>query len=96
MTVEDKAISLPFHRADKKVPHINDRGERIEPAEPNGVKFECFIFDALAEAANPVNMEVLRKEEFSPVKTIARHQQGSFHLSQFLVLGKFQGQKIYH
>ena len=38
---------LPFHRAVKKVSHIDDRGDRIKPAEPNAVKFEQFIFDAL-------------------------------------------------
>ena len=38
---------LPFHRAIKKVPYVDERGETVKPAEPNAVKFEQFIFDAL-------------------------------------------------
>ena len=38
---------LPFHRAIKKVPCIDETGQPVKPAEPNGVKFEQFIFDAL-------------------------------------------------
>jgi len=59
---------LPFHRADKKVPHIDSRGDPVSPEEPNGIKFESFIFDALEYAHHPVTLEVIRGEEFSPVK----------------------------
>ncbi len=62
------SLSLPYHRAHKKIPYLNESGEKINPNEPNGYKFETFIFDALQYAANPVVMEVNRKEEFSPVK----------------------------
>ncbi len=61
-------VALPFHRADKKIPHIDAHGNRIEPAEPNGVKFEMFVFDALPMAKNPVIIEAARKDDFSPVK----------------------------
>ena len=40
-------LSLPFHRAHKKVPHLNEAGELVEPDTPNAWKFERFIFDAL-------------------------------------------------
>jgi len=66
--LEQSGIRLPFHRADKKVPFIDAEGRRVEPAQPNGIKFESFIFDALGYANNPVTMEVRREEEFSPVK----------------------------
>jgi len=39
--------NFPWWRAHKKIPCLNERGERIEPREPNGYKFETFIFDAL-------------------------------------------------
>ena len=39
--------SLPLHRAVKKIPHIDPQGRRVEPKEPNGVKLESFIFDAI-------------------------------------------------
>lgn len=66
--LEESGIRLPFHRADKKVPFIDEEGKRIEPEHPNGIKFESFIFDALGYAKNPVTLEVRREEEFSPVK----------------------------
>lgn len=66
--LERMGLRLPFHRADKKVPHVDGSGQRVDPEEPNGVKLESFIFDALEFAANPLTMEVERQEEFSPVK----------------------------
>ncbi|OQX88425.1 hypothetical protein B6D60_02215 [candidate division KSB1 bacterium 4484_87] len=61
-------LSLPFHVAHKKIKYIDEHGREVNPSEPNGYKFEMFIFDALPFAKNPVVMEVDRKEEFSPVK----------------------------
>jgi len=60
--------SLPFHRADKKIPTIDARGRPLDPGRPNGVKFEMFVFDALPFSANPVVIETLREDDFSPVK----------------------------
>jgi len=60
--------SLPYHRALKKVPYINHAGELIEPDSPNAIKFEQFIFDALALAKNPLLVRVLRNQEFSAIK----------------------------
>ncbi len=61
-------VSLPYHVAHKKIKYLDENGVLIEPKEPNGYKFEMFIFDALPFAKDPVIMEVDRKEEFSPVK----------------------------
>jgi len=61
-------LSLPFHVAHKKIPYLDDAGTRVEPEAPNGYKFETFIFDALSQAKQAIVMEVLREEEFSPVK----------------------------
>jgi UDP-N-acetylglucosamine/UDP-N-acetylgalactosamine diphosphorylase len=63
-----RGASLPYHRALKAVPCLDARGRRVEPAEPNGVKFEMFLFDALAFARHPVVMMVERGEEFAPIK----------------------------
>jgi UDP-N-acetylglucosamine/UDP-N-acetylgalactosamine diphosphorylase len=60
----DGGLRLPYHRAEKKVPHVGDP----DPAEPNAVKFETFLFDALPAAARAVTMEVRREDEFSPIK----------------------------
>ena len=56
------------HRAVKKVPYIDEQGRFIEPDEPNGVKLETFIFDALPMASKSVILETNRSEEFAPVK----------------------------
>lgn len=62
-------FALPFHRADKKVPHVDLKtGERVEPNEPNGVKLETFVFDALPLAAKPLVLETDRVDEFAPIK----------------------------
>jgi UDP-N-acetylglucosamine/UDP-N-acetylgalactosamine diphosphorylase len=66
--LKNEGIRLPFHRADKKVPCIDEKGRPVDPDRPNGIKFESFIFDALPHARNPVTLEVRRNEEFSPLK----------------------------
>jgi len=65
----DPAFELPFHRAEKKVPHVDPvTGLSVEPAANNGVKLERFIFDALAKASQSVVLETDRVEEFAPIK----------------------------
>lgn len=61
-------VVLPFHRADKKITVVNSEGVPVTPKEPNGIKFEMFVFDALPFARNPIVVETLRSEQFSPVK----------------------------
>ena len=61
-------IKLPYHRAEKKVAHLNENGDLVTPEKPNAVKFETFVFDALPLAKNPLILEADRIEEFSPVK----------------------------
>lgn len=59
---------LPFHRANKKIPTVDNAGNPVAPDKPNGVKFEMFVFDALPYARNPVVIETSRAEDFSPIK----------------------------
>lgn len=59
---------LPFHLARKKVPYVDQRGALIEPAEPNAIKFEQFIFDLLPVASQPLVVEVDEAACFAPVK----------------------------
>jgi UDP-N-acetylglucosamine/UDP-N-acetylgalactosamine diphosphorylase len=63
-----EGATLPFHRADKKITTIDVAGQPVKPAKANGVKFEMFVFDALPFARNPVVIETLRADDFSPVK----------------------------
>ncbi|HBM15682.1 MAG TPA: 2-alkenal reductase [Lentisphaeria bacterium] len=61
-------ISLPWHRADKKVAYTNDSGVRVEPDKENAVKLETFIFDALPLANNTLILEGDRCKQFAPTK----------------------------
>jgi UDP-N-acetylglucosamine/UDP-N-acetylgalactosamine diphosphorylase len=59
---------LPFHIAHKKVACIDPSGNRIEPAQPNAIKFERFIFDLMPEAKNAIVVEVDPRLAFAPLK----------------------------
>lgn len=62
------APPLPFHRAEKPVPCIDEHGKPVDPTEPNAVRLEMFVFDALPLAKDPMILEIDRQEEFSPIK----------------------------
>jgi UDP-N-acetylglucosamine/UDP-N-acetylgalactosamine diphosphorylase len=59
---------LPLHVAQKTIQAWipNDEGGAVQ--ELAGIKFEMFIFDALADAGNPLFLETIREEEFAPLK----------------------------
>jgi UDP-N-acetylglucosamine/UDP-N-acetylgalactosamine diphosphorylase len=62
------ADALPYHRAHKVAPLVNDRGEQVKPDRPNAIKFERFIFDLLPWAENAFVVEAIADEAFAPVK----------------------------
>ena len=66
--LNSQGFSLPWHRATKSVATIDERGEKVEPAEPNAVKLESFVFDALQLAETSVILTTSREEEFAPIK----------------------------
>jgi len=60
---------LPFHRAEKKVSFFDvDCGRMVEPDEPNAVKLEMFVFDALSLCESSIIYETDRVSEFAPIK----------------------------
>lgn len=61
-------LSLVWHRAEKKVPYVDEGGKAVKPETPNAVKLEQFVFDAIPLAKNAIVYETERAEEFSPVK----------------------------
>jgi len=64
----DGGLQLPYHRALKKVPYLDDDGHVVQPDTPNAFKFETFIFDALPMTSGSITVEIARDEQFSPIK----------------------------
>ena len=62
------SLKLPWHRADKKVPYLDEAGKLVTPEAPNAVKLESFIFDALPQAERTMVMEGEREKMFAPTK----------------------------
>ncbi len=60
---------FPWHKAHKRIARVNGSGDTVKPDEPNGYKFETFVFDALRFIRHePVAFEIERRGEFSPIK----------------------------
>ena len=66
--MQHEISALPFHRAHKKVPHLDADGKQQDPQEPNAYKFERFIFDLLPMAKQSLVVEGEAAEVFAPVK----------------------------
>lgn len=80
------AGALPFHLARKKVPYLDRSGQRVEPASPNALKFEKFIFDLLPLARHSIVVEVDPAEAFSPVKNSATGSTSTVLTAQQAIL----------
>lgn len=71
----DKLIELmnkemPLHIVEKKVPYIDENGEKVKPEEPNGYKFETLILDMVHLMDSCLSYEVVREKEFAPIKNM--------------------------
>ena len=59
---------MPLHLAHKKIAQVAENGKAVKPSEPNGYKFEKFIFDILPDAKKAAFLAFDQQDEFSPVK----------------------------
>lgn len=72
-----EGFGLEFHRAEKKVPYVDlATGEQVKPTEPNAVKLETFVFDALPMCENSIILETDRVAEFAPIKNADQVEDG--------------------
>lgn len=63
-----KDVNLKYHIAHKKNSYMDDELTLVNPSEPNTFKFEQFIFDGFEEFENMTLLNVVREEEFAPIK----------------------------
>lgn len=59
---------LPLHVVEKKIPHIDEGGDPVEPEVPNGYKYETLVLDMIHQVRNCLPYEVEREREFAPIK----------------------------
>ncbi len=59
---------LPLHVVEKKIPYMDEKGNFIQPEEPNGYKYETLVLDMIHQVDNCLPCEVDRKKEFAPIK----------------------------
>ena len=62
------ATRMPLHIVEKKIPHLNEKGELVKPEEPNGYKFESLVLDMIHQMDICLPFEVVRNKEFAPIK----------------------------
>lgn len=59
---------LPLHVVEKKIPHLDENGNRVAPQTPNGHKYEQLVLDMIHEMKDTLPFEVRREYEFAPIK----------------------------
>lgn len=61
-------VELPYHSAHKKVDFMQEDGNMFFAKEPNGYKYEAFIFDGFELFDDITLYRGKREEDFAPVK----------------------------
>lgn len=63
-----RECKLPLHIVNKKIQHIDDKGQKVEVEAPNGYKYEKLVLDMIHEMKNTLPFEVKRDRDFAPIK----------------------------
>ena len=66
--VKIREKKLPLHVVEKKIPYLDQQGNKVKPTEPNGYKFEQLVLDMIHELDSCLPFEVDRRKEFAPIK----------------------------
>ena len=61
-------MAKPINKRIIRINCIDEDGNIVEPEDANGCKFELFIFDLLRDIPGCLPFEVVRENEFAPVK----------------------------
>ena len=59
---------MPIHVVEKKIPYMDEKGNRVKPEKPNGYKFETLVLDMVHMMNDCIPYEVVREKEFAPIK----------------------------
>jgi len=59
---------LPLHRVEKKIPYMDESGNKIKPEAPNGYKYENLVLDMINMLDSCLPFEIVRNYEFAPIK----------------------------
>ena len=60
--------NLPYHSANKKASYMDENGKIVKVTEPNGYKYEAFIFDGFNYFKEISILRGKREVDFAPVK----------------------------
>lgn len=60
--------NMPIHIVEKKIPYLDEKGQKVSPQSPNGYKFEQLALDMIHELDSCLPFEVSRNREFAPIK----------------------------
>nr|QCI31495.1 UDP-N-acetylhexosamine pyrophosphorylase [Grandidierella japonica] len=95
--VDDYETGMRHHVAKKKIPFCNEEAMTVKPEKPNGIKMEKFVFDVFQFSNTLAVWEVIREDEFSPLKngegaekdtpSTCRHSLFSLHQRYLLHAG---------
>jgi len=80
------ASHMPIHLSKKKIPFCNAQGETVVPLKENGYKMETLIIDMIELLGSCLPYEVIRDDEFSPIKN--RTGVDSLESAQRVLLAK--------